>query len=219
MEPFMSKIQQNAIKQYINSNDIMLEYGSGGSTLLFCHYVSKYYSLEHEPDWYNKIKPQADEIEHLYYNLVKPNYGGENYNSSMDKGNDLATLFNTDVHGEWTISKDQYNKIKAQYPYAHEEQKSSIGRYWQYRDYVDYINKLNVKTFDKVLIDGRARTFCSYKVLPYLHKDSIVFIDDFYRYSFGNKHRGEVAMGSETTFFDLYEKIEQVDTMLIGRKK
>ncbi|MFX1328186.1 MAG: hypothetical protein ACFE91_08585 [Promethearchaeota archaeon] len=44
------------IKKYIKPNDIMLEWGCGGSTLLFSKYVKKCYSIEHNYPWYFKIK-------------------------------------------------------------------------------------------------------------------------------------------------------------------
>ena len=47
-------------------------------------------------------------------------------------------------------------------------------------EYIDYVDKLNVKLFDVVLIDGRARTDCAYKILKYIDKGSIVFIHDFW---------------------------------------
>ena len=209
----MSNQQVEAILKYLCKDDIMLEYGSGGSTLFFYKYVKKYYSLEHEPTWYNKIADKVKDIPSLYYHHVMPNYG-----NIKDPGCNLDTIF--DKHGEWCISKEDYEKVKAEYPYAPEgiRNYSSIGRYLQFRDYVNYIDKLGVDKFDKVLIDGRARTFCSYKILPYLHKNSIVFIDDFYNPSYGDKTRGDVAFGGDS-FFDRYEKIEQVDHMLIVRKK
>ena len=38
---------------------------------------------------------------------------------------------------------------------------------------------LQVNSFDKVLIDGRARASCAEYVLKYLHPDSLVFIHDY----------------------------------------
>ena len=77
--------------------------------------------------------------------------------------------------------------------------------------------KLNVKKFDKVLIDGRSRTVCAYKILPYLHKDSIVFIDDFFRDSYSGRLRGTVEFGEQ--FFNKYEQVERIETMLVGKKR
>jgi hypothetical protein len=50
----------------------------------------------------------------------------------------------------------------------------------EFKDYIEFIHKINVPVFNKVLIDGRARLFCAIEVLPFLNSDSIVFIHDFY---------------------------------------
>ncbi|CAN8076075.1 unnamed protein product [Agarophyton chilense] len=54
------------------------------------------------------------------------------------------------------------------------------GNYEQFREYVDLVETIPEKRFDKVLIDGRARLACALKILPYLHDNSLVFIHDFY---------------------------------------
>lgn len=38
---------------------------------------------------------------------------------------------------------------------------------------------VQVKAFDRVLVDGRARTSCAEYVLKYLKPDSVVFIHDY----------------------------------------
>lgn len=53
-------------------------------------------------------------------------------------------------------------------------------RYAQFRDYVDAVEHLGVRRFDRVLIDGRSRPECAIRVLPYLDRESLVFIHDFY---------------------------------------
>ena len=50
------------------------------------------------------------------------------------------------------------------------------------------MDKLNVKLFDVVLIDGRAELIINYKVLNYIDKGSIVFIHDFWHRAF-NYHK------------------------------
>jgi len=113
--------------------------------------------------------------------------------------------------------KKEYNDILNQYPYAKEGPYSSICRYWQYRDYVNKINDLGVKIFDKILIDGRARTFCAYKVHEFMNDSGILFIDDFFRKSYGNKTRGEVDFGE--SIFSLYTQIDRLDTMIVLKKR
>lgn len=49
-----------------------------------------------------------------------------------------------------------------------------------FHSYISFIDTLPHKQYDKVLIDGRVRLECGIKVLDYLHKDSIVFVHDFF---------------------------------------
>ena len=44
------------IEKYLSPETIMLEYGSGGSTLYFSKFVKEYYSIEHDKKWYDEIK-------------------------------------------------------------------------------------------------------------------------------------------------------------------
>jgi hypothetical protein len=53
-------------------------------------------------------------------------------------------------------------------------------KYDEIKSYVNYIDNLNVKLFNKVFIDGRGRGFCALKVLNYINEDSLVFIHDFW---------------------------------------
>lgn len=53
---------------------IMLEWGSGGSTLYFSDFVNKYYSIEHNKKWYNKInalKPDNVILKYIPNNLER----------------------------------------------------------------------------------------------------------------------------------------------------
>ena len=47
-------------------------------------------------------------------------------------------------------------------------------------EYIVYVDTIGVDHFDVVLIDGRARTDCAYKILNYIDESSIVFIHDFW---------------------------------------
>lgn len=49
-----------------------------------------------------------------------------------------------------------------------------------FKDYINYIDTIQYKYYDIVLIDGRARQYCAKKVLNYVDKDSIIFVHDFF---------------------------------------
>ncbi len=55
-KPWMSEEEKNLILSFINKNDIMLEYGCGGSTLFFPKYVDRYYSIESDQLWADSVK-------------------------------------------------------------------------------------------------------------------------------------------------------------------
>ena len=59
MQPWMSSTEIQTVLRYLKSYQAMLEYGSGGSTLLFPEYVDKYFSIEHDEKWYKKVKEQC----------------------------------------------------------------------------------------------------------------------------------------------------------------
>jgi hypothetical protein len=55
------------------------------------------------------------------------------------------------------------------------------GTYKSHTDYVDYpLVHLPNTSFDKVLINGKARVACALRILPHLHSNSIVFFHDWF---------------------------------------
>ena len=67
----------NEIELFKNScleSDILLEWGSGASTIYFSSYVKEYYSIEHDANWYDKIEKEIEirNIKNVHYQLVAP---------------------------------------------------------------------------------------------------------------------------------------------------
>jgi len=54
--PWMTPNQTVAILKLLKPHHIMLEWGAGGSTILFSPFVGKYYSFEHQKDWFFAIR-------------------------------------------------------------------------------------------------------------------------------------------------------------------
>jgi len=155
------------IQSYLSDKKVMLEFGCGGSTTIFPRYVKEYYSIEHNLDWYWKVQEE----------IIK------------DK------LDNVNVHlcdipkGVPTKREEFWDRYDDNLLYASEHLDTNIPSFedcvypkdkYVWSEYIDYVDKLNVKLFDVVLIDGRARTDCAYKILNYIDKGSIVFIHDFW---------------------------------------
>lgn len=72
------------LKQRLKPDLFVLEYGSGSSTLFFAQRVKELYSIEHHPDWYNRIKTQSPENAHLF--LTELNYGGDYHKLAVSLG-------------------------------------------------------------------------------------------------------------------------------------
>lgn len=73
MKPWMSQIEIDTITKYLSKDGVMLEYGCGGSTLHFCDFVKKYYSVEHNTEWYNKMSKLAKPNTKIFHVLNYPN--------------------------------------------------------------------------------------------------------------------------------------------------
>ena len=55
LSPWMSEQEIKKIVQYLSPGDVMIEWGSGGSTSFFPHFVKAYYSIEHDAQWHHEI--------------------------------------------------------------------------------------------------------------------------------------------------------------------
>jgi predicted O-methyltransferase YrrM len=69
--PWMNQKEVELIEKYLNKDKIMLEWGSGGSTLYFSKRVKILYSIEHDKTYYNKIKKMIPE--NVKYFHIEPN--------------------------------------------------------------------------------------------------------------------------------------------------
>ncbi len=72
---WMDKREKQLILDCLTDKTIMLEWGSGGSTLEFSSIVNKYYSIEHNEDWYKNIsnKLKSYPLNNVIYKYVKQN--------------------------------------------------------------------------------------------------------------------------------------------------
>ena len=71
----MHEREKTVIEKYLNSEATMIEWGSGGSTVEFSQKVKKYYSIEHNAGWYEKVKASIPPNVILFYkaqNLIPP---------------------------------------------------------------------------------------------------------------------------------------------------
>lgn len=71
--PLMHKHEYGLIEKYLTPNDILLEWGSGNSTIYFSGIVKKIITIEHDPDWVKMIRKVIDGygIDNIEQHLIK----------------------------------------------------------------------------------------------------------------------------------------------------
>jgi len=67
MQPWMSEEEIKLIEKYLKPEHTALEWGSGGSTAHFAKYVKYWHSIEHNREWYEKVKDSKPENVSLHY--------------------------------------------------------------------------------------------------------------------------------------------------------
>lgn len=75
MQAWMHPREKQLITNKLNCDTVMLEWGSGGSTLEFSPLVNQYYSIEHNKEWFNSVKSSLEHnnIKNVNYNFVAQN--------------------------------------------------------------------------------------------------------------------------------------------------
>lgn len=200
MKPWMHDKEIELVIKYIEnaSDKNMLEYGSGGSTLLFSKYVKAYYSIEHNLDWYFEVRKKL--VDNDVRNVVQylndyPKGRAEVYREFYDKWSELIKL----------VSKEKLNNYHGITDYLDPKEM------YVWYDYVNSIDKFNEPRYDFVFIDGRSRINCAQKVLNYIDENSLVFIHDFF------------PRQEYNVVFKLYEEVDSIrdteQTIIVLKKK
>lgn len=125
------------------------EYGSGGSTLFISSRVKQVHSIEHNAEWFNKVKSviKKEEIKNVDYRLFSPFFDLHNAGKKCD--NPLYYLS------------------------CMEEFKS-----FNFENYVRSIDQFPDFYFDLVIVDGRARPSCIKHAIPKIKKGGVLLVDN-----------------------------------------
>jgi len=73
LQPMMKANEWEFLSSSLQKDHVMLEYGSGSSTSFISSYVKKLYSVEHDRDWYKKVKDQTKHLPNVEMIHVAPN--------------------------------------------------------------------------------------------------------------------------------------------------
>jgi len=180
-----------------NSESIMLEYGCGGSTLLFSKYVNKYISIEHNLDWYIEVQDsiKSNNLNHIDSYLIDvPKEVPTSKKRFYDK-------WSTEIH---KLSKEGLNTIP-DLEYCIDPKNRYV-----WADYIDAVDEIGIEKYDFVFIDGRARADCAFKVLNYIDNNSVVFIHDFWP---RKQYHGVL------NYYDVIDKVDDTTQTLVALRK
>jgi len=81
MKAWMDDREKLLITKHFSPDKVMLEWGSGGSTIEFSPQLKEYYSVEHNKEWFDKVN---NEIQRLGYKNVNYNYIAQNLPRNSD---------------------------------------------------------------------------------------------------------------------------------------
>ena len=102
MEAWMDTREKELILKHLSKDKVMLEWGSGGSTIEFSPQVKKYYSVEHNLEWAEKIKNEIkiNRLGNISYNFVqqneiRPDGTGQSMYYQFKDYIDIVDTFNT----------------------------------------------------------------------------------------------------------------------------
>jgi hypothetical protein len=70
--PWMTNDEIELLEKYINKESIVLEYGSGSSTVWFAKRVHKLFSVEHHKQWYENINNSLIDSQNVEYYFIPP---------------------------------------------------------------------------------------------------------------------------------------------------
>ena len=147
------------IKKHMQKNASVFEYGGGGSTLFFLRNAGHVVTVEHDRNWYEKLKEIINEkkIAGWEGNFVPP----ECYNEKriLDSSN-----------------PDDYSSEDENYATC------------IFKQYVSVIDKYPNNHFDWILIDGRARTSCLKHAFNKLKPGGFLVLDNAERSYYTSAH-------------------------------
>ena len=124
------------------------EYGSGGSTLFWLAFGATVVSIEHDPQWYARLRQRLDAASPVDYRLVLPEPG------------------EADSHGADIADPDSYRSEDASF------------RGYTFCNYVSQIDSFPGGHFDVILIDGRARPACIQHSVDKVRPGGLLVLDN-----------------------------------------
>lgn len=137
------------LDSYLNKSMKVFEYGSGGSTLYFSEKVDTIISVEHNEEWFNKVREYLD----------KNKINNIDYHCLLPLPDPLFTQKNYDNTNDFVSVLDEFKGMS-------------------FEEYVRSINSFENSYFDLVIVDGRSRVSCIAHAIPKVKKSGLLLVDN-----------------------------------------
>lgn len=150
--PWITIDAKRYIDKYIsNKKDIkVFEFGSGGSSLYFLNKGAKTYTVEHDYNWFQKVK-----------NIIQKRDYAQNWQGNLIEAEPIASNI--------TLSKANP---------SHYYSDDINFRDKNFKRYVSHIDQFDDSYFDLILIDGRARPSCIKHSVSKIKENGLLVIDN-----------------------------------------
>jgi hypothetical protein len=147
--PWITFRARHFLKQLLQKNMHIFEYGAGGSSLFFARYVSSVITVEHDEAWLEQVRKvmKTEKMINWQGYLVAPQEKAENA---------IADPSDPDAY----VSADEQYKM------------------YSFKQYATFINQYADESFDIVFVDGRSRPSCVKHALPKVKKGGYLILDN-----------------------------------------
>ena len=170
--PWMNFGAINFLKKIAAPEMLVFEYGSGGSTLFWAKRVKRITSVEHDPEWYLKMKDELakEEVENVEYFLIEPEFDPAFNKKDFPNPADY-------------ISRDECYKDQ------------------NFEKYVKFLDQYPDNHFHIILIDGRARPSCIKHAIEKLKNSGYLIVDNTEREYYLSSFNFDKATWRRLDFF------------------
>lgn len=164
--PWLTYPSVSFLKDILNKDMKVLEYGGGYSTAFFNNTVGKTVTVEHDEHWYNAIKEKNPNAE-LYF-------VPKNFEHHIDSVPTINWFF------------DNFPQIKSD-NYDHDYKHGMVND--EFLGYASVIYNYPKGYFDVILLDGMARELSGVMALERINDNGIIILDNSDRWQYNSLQR------------------------------
>ncbi|MEJ8816953.1 hypothetical protein [Lacibacter sp. H407] len=137
------------LEKKVNKQMRVFEYGSGGSTLFFSERAAAVVSIEHNPEWYDKVASAIKDLNllNIRYSIIEPEVTVEMAEADCTDPQNYLSCF-TEYKGMRFVA------------------------------YAEAIDEYADSSFDLVVVDGRARPSCIAHSIVKVKRGGMLLIDN-----------------------------------------